>query len=248
MYGFEAGANDFLTKPFHPHELRARARTLLEMKRSAEDAVRSEMAFLQAQIKPHFLYNALNTIVSFSLDEPQTAHDLLLDLGRYLRGSFDFKNRQRLVPLRKELELTEAYLAIERARFGSRLRVRYEVESGVICQLPPTTLQPLVENAVRHGVTRKEEGGTVTVAVRTEGTEVAISVEDDGAGMSEEARTKLAGGIEGEGGGGVGLRNIHQRLLRLYGRGLEIKSEAGSGTKVTFRIPFALRDEGEERE
>ncbi|MBD2868695.1 hybrid sensor histidine kinase/response regulator [Paenibacillus arenilitoris] len=234
-YGFEAGANDFLTKPFHPHELRARARSLLEMKRSAEESVRSEMAFLQAQIKPHFLYNALNTIISLSLDEPETSHDLLIHLSRYLRGSFDFKNKQRLVPLRKELELTEAYLEIERARFGDRLRVRYDIEEETACLLPPTTLQPLVENAVRHGVTKAEDGGTVTVTVRIEGSEAVIAVEDDGAGMRVPAETLLA--KEGE--GGVGLRNIHRRLLQLYGRGLRIESGEGAGTKVSFRIPLA---------
>ncbi|MBP1991938.1 ATP-binding protein [Paenibacillus eucommiae] len=237
MYGFEVGASDFLTKPFHPHELCARARTLLEMKRSAEDAVRSEMAFLQAQIKPHFLYNALNTIISLSLEEPQMAHDLLLHLSKYLRGSFDFKSKERLVPLRKELELTEAYLQIERARFGSRLHVCYEVEETADCLLPPLTLQPLVENAVRHGVMKDEEGGTVTVAIRVVDNMAVISVEDDGAGMSAEALENLSKEAEGE--GGVGLRNIHQRMLRLYGSGLEIESETGSGTKVTLRVPLA---------
>ncbi|MBB6669612.1 hybrid sensor histidine kinase/response regulator [Cohnella nanjingensis] len=237
IYGFESGANDFLTKPFQPHELRARARTLLEMKRSAEDAVRSETAFLQAQIKPHFLYNTLNTIVSFSLDEPQTAHDLLLHLSRYLRNSFDFKNKEKLVPLRKELELTEAYLKIEQARFGKRLQVRFELDEGADCYLPPVTLQPLVENAVRHGVTKKEDGGTVSVTIRALADAVAICVEDDGAGMPAPAETILS--AKREDGGGVGLQNIHQRLVRLYGKGLLIESEAGGGTRVTFRIPTA---------
>jgi signal transduction histidine kinase len=242
MLGFEAGANDFVTKPFHPHELKARARSLLEMKRSAEDAVRSELAFLQAQIKPHFLYNALNTIVSLSLDEPKTTHDLLLHLSRYLRGSFDFKNREGLVPLRKELELTEAYLQIERARFGDRLRIRYEVEEEANFQIPPTTLQPLVENAVRHGATRNEDGGTVTVVVRTEDGEAFVSVKDDGPGMSMPAQAILS--QEREEAGGVGLRNIHQRLLRLYGRGLDIESAVGAGTVVSFRIPLFPREGG----
>ena len=236
MHGFEAGANDYLAKPFQAYELRARARTLLEMKRSAEEAVRSEMAFLQAQIKPHFLFNALNTIVSLSLDEPETAHDLLLYLSRYLRGSFDFKNKERLVPLRKELELAEAYLRIERARFGDRLRVRFEIDEGVACRLPPLTLQPLVENAVRHGVTKKEDGGTVTVSIRVDGKNVVICVEDDGAGMAEPADEILAKERDG-GFGGVGLKNIHQRMLRQFGRGIEVESETGKGTKVLLHVP-----------
>lgn len=246
MHGFEAGANDYLTKPFQAYELRARARTLLEMKRSAESAIRTEMAFLQAQIKPHFLYNALNTIVSLTLNEPQTAHDLLLYLGRYLRGSFDFKNKDRLVPLRKELELSEAYLKIEQARFGQRLRVRYEIDGSRDCMLPPLTIQPLVENAVRHGLTKKKAGGTVTVSVRAVAEQIAITVEDDGIGMSEPAERILA--REGDGnGGGVGLKNIHQRMLRQFGRGLEIESVSGIGTKVVLRIPRAAYPDEEER-
>ncbi|MCC3374363.1 ATP-binding protein [Cohnella sp. REN36] len=240
IYGFEVGANDYLTKPFQAYELRARARTLLEMKRSAEEAVRTEMAFLQAQIKPHFLYNALNTIVSLTLDEPQTAHDLLLYLSRYLRGSFDFKNKERLVPLRKELELAEAYLRIEQARFGRRLRVRYEVDEVSDCLLPPLTVQPLVENAVRHGLTKKEDGGTVTVSVRADAENIVISVEDDGVGMSEPAERILSRDGDGNG-GGVGLRNIHQRMLRQFGSGLEMESADGKGTKATLRIPRATK-------
>jgi two-component system sensor histidine kinase ChiS len=245
MCGFEAGANDFLPKPFHPHELRARARTLLEMRRSAEEAVHSEMAFLQAQIKPHFLYNALNTIISLSLDEPRTSQNLLIHLSRYLRGSFDFRNKQKLVPLRKELELTEAYLQIERARFGERLTVVYDVEDEAACLLPPTTLQPLVENAVRHGVTKRAAGGTIAVAVKAEGEETVITVEDDGIGMDESKASSVLLAKEPEGESGVGLRNIHKRLLQLYGRGLDIDSRAGAGTKVTLRVPTVSKDNGE---
>ncbi|RKP55054.1 response regulator [Cohnella endophytica] len=234
MYGFEVGANDYLIKPFQAFELQARARTLLEMRRSAEEAVRSELAFLQAQIKPHFLYNALNTIISLSLDEPQTAHDLLLQLSRYLRGSFDFKNKERLVPLRKELELTDAYLQIERARFGERLRVRFEVDETATCMLPPLTLQPLVENAVRHGITKQEDGGTVTITVNVNEGYTSLSVEDDGVGMPDWARTILSKEYEGK--GGVGLRNIHQRMLKLFGEGLEIQDGSAGGTKVSLRI------------
>ncbi|WP_176706488.1 hybrid sensor histidine kinase/response regulator [Paenibacillus hemerocallicola] len=240
IVGFEAGANDYLTKPFQAYELRARTRTLLEMRRSAENAVRSELAFLQAQIKPHFLYNALNTIITFSLEDPQTTHDLLLNLSRYLRGSFDFKNKEKVVSLRKELELTEAYLQIERARFGERLRIRFEVDEAADCMLPPLTLQPLVENAVRHGITRQEDGGTVTITVSTDLDFTTLSVEDDGPGMPEWARTILS--TEADGKAGVGLRNIHQRMLKLYGMGIEIESGSDGGTRVTLRIPQVSRE------
>jgi len=241
MYGFEVGANDYVTKPFQAYEMRARARTLLEMRRSAEDAVRSELAFLQAQIKPHFLYNALNSIIALSLEEPQTAHDLLLNLSRYLRGSFDFKNKEKLVPLHKELELAQAYLQLEQARFGERLRIRFEVDGSVKCLLPPLTLQPLVENAVRHGITVQEDGGTVTVSISAEPGYTTLTVEDDGVGMPVWARSILSNSYEGK--GGVGLRNIHQRMLRLFGTGLEIKEGIAGGTKVTIRIPQECKEE-----
>jgi len=244
IHGFEAGANDYLTKPFQAYDLRARARTLLEMKRSAEAAVRSEMAFLQAQIKPHFLFNALNTIISLSLDEPETAHDLLLYLSRYLRGSFDFKNKERLVPLRKELDLAEAYLNIERARFGDRLHVRFEIDANADCLLPPLTIQPLVENAVRHGVTKKEEGGTVTIAVHIAGDEAILSVEDDGSGMAESLDVILSREADNPNGSGVGLKNIHLRLIRQFGKGLEAESEVGRGTRIALRLPL-LRNSGD---
>ena len=246
MYGFEVGANDYLTKPFQAYELRARTRTLLEMRRSAEDAVRSELAFLQAQIKPHFLYNALNTIITLSLEEPQTAHDLLLNLSRYLRGSFDFKNKERLVPLRKELELANAYLQIERARFGERLRIRFEVDESADCLLPPLTLQPLVENAVRHGITKQEEGGTVTVSVSVDSGYIMLSVEDDGPGMPAWSQSLLTKQDEGK--SGVGLRNINQRMLRMFGTGLEVATGSAGGAKVMIRVPKAERSSNEREE
>jgi len=233
--GFDAGANDFLTKPFYSHELRARVRTLLEMKRSAEEAVRTEMAFLQAQIKPHFLFNTLNAIIAMALTKPQMTHDMLMELSKYLRNSFDFSNRNKSTSLFKELELAQAYLFIEQIRFGDRLRVVYDLEEGLEGELPPLTIQPLVENAVRHGLTKRWSGGTVTVFVRSSEQGIVIRVQDDGVGIPEE---KLAHILEsGQQTGGVGLRNIQQRMLRMYGHGLDIESETNRGTKVSVIIP-----------
>jgi len=234
--GFEAKANDYLIKPFYTRELRARVKSLLDMKRSAEEAVRTEMAFLQAQIKPHFLYNALNTIAAAALDKPQVTYDLLMELSHYLQLSFDFGNRDKLTLLSREMELVQAYLFIEQTRFGDRLRIVYDMEEQLECMLPPLTIQPLVENAVRHGVMNRWSGGTVTVAVRSTEREVVVCVTDDGEGIP---RAKLSVLFEaGKGPGGVGLRNIQQRLLRLYGHGLEVASEPGQGTSVTVRIPY----------
>lgn len=206
-----------------------------EVHQAAEEVLRSDIAFLQAQIKPHFLFNAINTISAFSLDDTQMARDLLAKLSQYLRGSFDFKNRDRLVTLRKELELVDAYLFIERARFGDRLRVIYNIDDNVDCLLPPLIIQPLVENAVQHGLSVRKKGGTVEIAVRNEKDFVIITVEDNGVGIEEALYKKLFEDSTEES-VGVALKNIQLRLIRMYGHGLEIERKAAGGTRVTIRI------------
>ncbi|WP_303871036.1 AAA family ATPase [Acetobacterium wieringae] len=206
-----------------------------ELHRSTEELLRSEIAFLQAQIKPHFLYNALNTIAAFSLDEPQMTRDLLANLSAFLRGSFDFKNRDKLVTLQKELELVEAYLFIEKARFGKRLNIIYDIEDQIICLLPPLVIQPLVENAVQHGLAAQKNGGTVKISVHHIEESIIISVVDDGVGIPEEVLEKCQNGSEGS---GVALKNINMRLVRLYGHGLEVERMPGGGTRAVIQIPM----------
>ncbi|UPK43791.1 ATP-binding protein [Paenibacillus pabuli] len=234
--GFQAGANDFLSKPVDAGELRARVRTLIEMRTSVQEVVRTEMAFLQAQIKPHFLYNALNVIIATCAVNPDRATDLLIELSHYLRGSFDFQNRDQLVPLAKELELVESYVHLEQARFEERLAVHYDIDPDVNLYLPPLSIQPLVENAIRHGVMERAAGGTVNLGITREGENIVIMVRDDGVGIPPERLAQVSSGRT-EGPGGVGLQNINRRLLSLYGQGLEIQSHAGKGTLIRFRIP-----------
>lgn len=242
LHGFASGANDFLVKPFYSHELRGRVLTLVELKRSVESTIRTEMAFLQAQIKPHFLFNALNTVVSICPRDPRKAVELLTELGDFLRGSFDFENQAKMVSLDKELQLTESYLIIEKARFAERLVVECHVQDELVCVLPPLTIQPLVENAVRHGIMSREDGGTVSLDIRTVPEGIRISVSDDGVGMSKETLDALRRAIKdsprGGHSGGVGLKNIDTRLRRMYGEGLVIESEIGRGTEVSFVVPL----------
>ncbi|WP_025718133.1 hybrid sensor histidine kinase/response regulator [Paenibacillus sp. 1-18] len=233
--GFMAGANDFLRKPVDAEELKARVRTLLNMRDSAEEAVRSEMAFLQAQIKPHFLYNALNVIVSTVAADPDKAAELLMELSQYLRGSFDFQNRESTVPLIKELELVESYVALEKARFEERLQVTIEVGRNTRSLIPPLSIQPIVENAIRHGVMQRATGGVVQVAVKQDGAYFVVSVSDDGVGMPPERLEQLLS--EEHVSSSVGLRNIHRRLIHMYGEGLRIESNPMRGTTVSFRVP-----------
>lgn len=231
----EAGANDYLSQPVELREFRARAQTLLDMRKSIRMSVQTEIAFLQAQIKPHFLYNALNAIISVCPDDPEKATDLLLDLSQYLRSSFDFQNRGQTVPIGKELELVRSYLALEKARFDERLNIEIDVPEGIRELVPPLSIQPIVENAVNHGLMQKESGGTVTLTIRLLPRQLVVAVSDDGIGMSHERIGEVLS--EERTGGGIGLRNIQRRLLKIYGTGLMIESVPGNGTRISFAIP-----------
>ncbi|MFF2888208.1 histidine kinase [Paenibacillus sp. NPDC057967] len=232
---FRAGVNDFLLKPFHAHELHARIDMFLEMKQLAESAATSNIAMLQAEIKPHFLYNTLNTALSLTLEEPQKAHDLLLKLSSYLRNSFQMKDTSKFIGLSEEIELVKSYLYIEKARFGHRLQIEYDIDDSLDITVPPLIIQPIMENAVKHGVTQKQEGGKVKLTARADNGYLIIIVEDNGAGMAlERAETLLRSDARLS---GMALMNIHQRLLLIYGQGLNIWSELGKGTRVEIRIP-----------
>lgn len=239
--GFQAGVNDYLSKPVDAPELRARIRTLLELRKSVQTAIRTEMAFLQAQIKPHFLYNAMNTIIAICPVDPAKATHLLIELSQYLRASFDFRNRERLTHVEKELELVKSYLLLEKARFDERLGVEYDISGNMRCLIPPLTIQPIVENAVRHGIMRKAAGGTIRISVREADNRLIVVVSDDGMGMTPERLNEV---LSDKAGGGVGLRNIHGRLLASYGRGLQIDSEWKRGTTVRFELPADCETDG----
>ncbi|MBB6673484.1 ATP-binding protein [Cohnella nanjingensis] len=235
--GFRAGANDYLVKPVDAQELRMRVRALTDVTRAAREQSRLEAAWLQAQIQPHFLFNTLNSVAALGGIDIDRMQSLLLAFGDYLRASFDFANSDRLVPLRKELELVRAYLYIEKERFGARVQVEWEANGRLELQVPPLSIQPLVENAVRHGLLRRAEGGTVRIRILDVGDGAEISVQDNGVGM-EADRLQRALRQEEEIGrrAGIGLANTDRRLKQLYGEGLQIRSEPGQGTIVSFLV------------
>lgn len=235
LAAFEAGANDYLSKPVELREFKARVQTLLDMRKSIRVSVQAEIAFLQAQIKPHFLYNALNAIISVCPEDPDKATELLLDLSQYLRSSFDFQNRGQTVPIEKELGLVQSYLALEQARFDERLNIEYDVPDDIMGMVPPLSIQPIVENAVNHGLMQKEAGGTVQLSVELLPGSIRVTVNDNGVGMSAQRIEEVLSEERTE--GGIGLRNIQRRLLKMYGTGLTIDSVPGQGTSISYTIP-----------
>ncbi len=233
--GFLAGANDYVMKPVDAMELKARVRALTLLKKSIRERLSMEAACLQAQIQPHFLFNTLNSIAALSEFDTTRMRALLEEFGNYLRASFDFQNINRLVPLAHELSLVQSYLFIEKERFEERLQVIWEVDDSLPLFLPPLSIQPLVENAVKHGILARIEGGVLHIRLSDHEDYAEISIMDNGVGMDEAVYNRmLEHGVEVD--AGIGLRNTHRRLKQIYGKGLRIESKPGSGTRVTFEI------------
>ncbi|WP_208917995.1 hybrid sensor histidine kinase/response regulator [Paenibacillus uliginis] len=235
--GFLSGANDYITKPINAFELKPRIKALTDLKRSIGQRMRLEAAYLQAQIKPHFLFNTLNSITALSEFDLPKMNDLIDAFSSYLRISFDFWNSQQLVPIRHELELVHSYLYIEKQRFENRLNFIWDVQPDIHVMIPPLSIQPLVENAVRHGVLSLSKGGTVQLRVERRDQCIEISVEDNGVGMKEDKLTPLLH-FQAREKSGIGLLNTDRRLKQLYGEGLKIWSQPDQGTKVSFKIPL----------
>ncbi|MFZ5968171.1 MAG: LytS/YhcK type 5TM receptor domain-containing protein [Bacillota bacterium] len=199
---------------------------------------KAEFKALQAQINPHFLFNALNTISSFIRTKPEKARDLIIHLSDYFRQSLQFSNED--IPFMKEIKNIESYLAIELARFGEKLNIVYDIPQDIRCDIPPLILQPIVENAVKHGIFPKEEGGTVTIRCVENTDDYEISVIDDGIGIDPEKLKDLMIEKPSEKHhDGIGLMNVNKRLMVKYGEknGLQIRSEVGKGTTVKMIIP-----------
>lgn len=234
---YEAGANDYIAKPFSAEEIRKRVQLLLQLSATMETALRHERAFLAAQIKPHFLYNALNNIIAVCYEEPERAAELLTQLSRYLRHLFQKDSSAQSISLRQELGLVHAYVEIEKLRFEDRLRFETEIEPALLdgeYRIKTLLIQPLVENAIRHGLFDKEGVGTVKVTVRRLTDELLIVVEDDGVGMEGELVERLmAGRLER----GVGLSNVRSRVAGIPSAVFDIRSAVGRGTTVTLRLP-----------
>lgn len=234
--GFLAGANDYVTKPVDALEFKSRVRALTSVKQSMHEKVRMESAWLQAQIQPHFLFNALNTIMALSEIDMGRMHKVLEAFSHLLRRKFQFDNLNMLSPIEEEIALVKDYLLIEKERFQDRLHVIWEIDNDLNVVLPALTIQPLVENAIHHGLMKRIEGGKLLVRVVKKGAYIEIVVEDDGVGMEEAfVKERLEKGKHAQ--SGIGLVNTNLRLKRHYGQGLQINSAPGVGTTVSFRVP-----------
>jgi two-component system LytT family sensor kinase len=221
-----------LAEMLHNFELRSER----EEQQRREEVLRSlaeqsELRALRAQINPHFLFNALNSLADLTQEDPKAAEGVILHLSHIFRYALDASRRES-VSLEEELGFVESYLAVERLRFEDRLR--HEIVASAEarrCWLPPMLIQPIVENAVKHGISCKMSGGTVTIRAAVEDQKLRIEIADDGIGFDLHS-------VDGPGRQGVGLENVRSRLKHVTGRGsLQVDSTPGRGTRVSLEIP-----------
>ncbi|MDF2925278.1 MAG: hypothetical protein K0R57_4192 [Paenibacillaceae bacterium] len=234
--GFAMGANDYVSKPVDALELKARVRALTDLGKSVSEQLRLEGAYLQAQIQPHFLFNAMSAISALGDIDVERMRRMIDAFSAYLRISFDYMSAERLVPAEYELELVRAYLYIEKERFEERLEIEWELPCELNFLLPPLSIQPLVENAVRHGILSRSRGGRIVIGIKHVDKGVEISIKDNGVGINPERMEQILV-HQPNTKRGIGLVNTDRRLKQLYGRGLHITSEPDIGTTVSFVIP-----------
>ncbi|MCX4777098.1 sensor histidine kinase [Streptomyces sp. NBC_01264] len=211
---------------------------LSELDRSRTRLMEAEIKALRAQISPHFIFNSLAAIASFVRTDPERARDLLLEFADFTR--YSFRRHGEFTTLAEELRSIEQYLALAGARFGERLKLTLQVAPEVLpVALPFLCLQPLVENAVKHGLEDSTEECRITIAARDAGAEALITIEDNGIGMDPSLLRRILAGEHPGSSAGIGLPNVDERLRQVYGdgHGLVIETGVGAGMKITVRIP-----------
>ncbi len=203
----------------------------IQSARLGKDLVEAQLRALQGQLRPHFLFNALNSVVAMIDRDPKGAQKMVVQLGELLRATLRTGDRQE-IPLHQELELTRLYVEIEKVRFSDRLDVDWRIEADPSRLVPSFVLQPLVENAIVHGITRKSGPGRIAIEVADDRRGLIVRVVDDGAGLGAEPGA--------QGAGGVGLANLRARLQRLYGAAgaFDLRPGAGGGAAATLLIPI----------
>ncbi len=210
--------------------------TQLEVSRAEqlrEMANKAELRALQSKINPHFLFNALNAISSSIRLNPDTARQLIFNLSRYLRYNIELNDDEQ-IDIKKELYQIKDYIAIEQARFGDKLTVIYDIDDEVNCRVASLLIQPLVENAIVHGIQPCRGKGVVTISIAQSGSRVRIAVRDTGHGIDPHIIEQLDTNEMPV--NKIGLVNVHHRVKLLYGEGLHIR-RLEPGTEIAFYVP-----------
>lgn len=201
--------------------------------RQAHLATQAQLQVLKLEMQPHFLFNALHSVSSLIHSDPRAANDTLVLISDMLRHAVDTVRLQE-VSLREELATLRLYTQIQQVRFGERLRLTWEVEDAALdAAVPHMLLQPLVENAIKHGLEAHSTAGRIAIGARREGEMLRLAIRDDGPGRAVASPRR---------GAGLGLANVRTRLAQLYGEqhSFEISDPDGGGTEVTIRLPFAI--------
>ncbi|ARK29563.1 sensor histidine kinase [Halalkalibacter krulwichiae] len=222
---------------------------LSEVDRHLELAKQAEIKALQAQVSPHFLFNALNTIVALVRTDPMKARKLLVALSHFFRSNLA-GTTATVTTIEEELKHVRAYLEIEQTRFVDKLTVHYDVDDAAFyAQLPPMTLQPIVENAIKHGVKELQSNSEITIQVKKLSNSVLVAIKDNGKGIRKEKIEELGKDkVRSHTGTGIGLFNVNRRLEMMHSveATLNVKSEEGKGTTVSFQLPLLNRREHNE--
>ena len=197
------------------------------------ELLQSQISIMISQIGPHFIFNALTAIKELCHIDPQTASEAVGEFAHYLRGNLDSLTIKKPIPFEKELRHVENYLSLEKKRFGDRISIVYDIKARDFL-IPVLTLQPVAENAVKHGVTKREEGGTVWIATHETETDAVITVKDDGVGFDTSVPKRDERGQERC---HVGIENVRSRLVLMCGGSLSMQSEPGAGATAVITIP-----------
>ncbi len=211
-------------------DLRFQYKEAIRYQQMQKELYEAKVGVMVSQIRPHFIYNALTSIAMMCTIDPETAQEATVTFADYLRGNMDSLNQSKPVPFTTELEHLKKYLYIEKMRFDDLLNVEYDIQT-VDFQLPLLSIQPLVENAVKHGVGMKEDGGTVTIATKETDTAYEVIIKDDGVGFDPDAPK------EDDGRSHVGMENTKKRLHDLCGARVEITSVIDEGTTAKVILP-----------
>ncbi len=208
----------------------ARERAEKERARAEKELYEANVSIMVSQIQPHFMYNALTSIAMLCTIDPERAQEATITFSKYLRGNMDSLKQTKPVPFDHELEHLKKYLYIEKLRFANKLNIEYEI-GPTNFKVPQLSIQPLVENAVKHGVGMKKKGGTVKIATRETETAFEVIISDDGVGFDVNAPRKEDGRSH------VGMENTRTRLKELCGGEVRIESTVGEGTTATVILP-----------